>query len=137
MTRLNGLTILGVASKIKNIWRLLCILTNFWVLRAPKSWSKHFFQQFFNLFCSFQSFLQWCHGWNTKKALKWTKKVEKPKSCSKYTTESYMLPLCYYTCSVVVVMLTNKIILFFGHIQMISFIIFIFSVSWSCEYSSE
>ena len=25
---------------------LLCILTGFWVLRAPKSWSKHFFSRF-------------------------------------------------------------------------------------------
>ena len=30
---------------------LLCILTSFWVLCAPKSQSKHFFQLFFNLFC--------------------------------------------------------------------------------------
>ena len=29
---------------------MLCISTSFWVLRAPKSWSKHFFQPFFNLF---------------------------------------------------------------------------------------
>ena len=26
--------------------QVLCILTSFWVLRAPKSWSKHFFQPF-------------------------------------------------------------------------------------------
>ena len=31
---------------------LLCIMTSFWVLRAPKSWSKHFFSAVFNLFCS-------------------------------------------------------------------------------------
>ena len=29
---------------------LLCISTSFWVLAAPRSWLKHFFQQFFNLF---------------------------------------------------------------------------------------
>ena len=35
---------------------LLCISTSFWVLRAPKSWSKHFFQPFFYFFCSIQTF---------------------------------------------------------------------------------
>ena len=35
---------------------LLCILTSFWVLRAPKSWSNYFFSAVFNLFCSFQTF---------------------------------------------------------------------------------
>ena len=30
---------------------LLCILTSFWVLRAPKSWSNYFFSAVFNLFC--------------------------------------------------------------------------------------
>ena len=37
------------------IW-WLCISTSFRVLAAPESWSKHFFQPFFDLFCSFQSF---------------------------------------------------------------------------------
>ena len=35
---------------------MLCTSTSFWVLRTPKSLSKHFFQPFFKLFCSFQSF---------------------------------------------------------------------------------
>ena len=35
---------------------VLCIWTSFRVLAAPESWSKHFFQPFFDLFCSFQSF---------------------------------------------------------------------------------
>ena len=34
--------------------QLLCILTSFWVLRAPKSWAKHCFQPFFNLFYYFK-----------------------------------------------------------------------------------
>ena len=37
---------------------VLCISTSFRVLAAPESWSKHFFQPFFNLFCSFQSFFR-------------------------------------------------------------------------------
>ena len=39
---------------------MLCFSTSFWVLRAPKSWSKPFIQPFF-----------------FEKALKWAKKVEK------------------------------------------------------------
>ena len=35
---------------------VLCISTSFRVLAAPESWLKHFFQPFFDLFCSFQSF---------------------------------------------------------------------------------
>ena len=37
----------------KKMLKLLCILTSFWVLHAPKSWPNHFFQPFFNLFCSY------------------------------------------------------------------------------------
>ena len=33
------------------VTQLLCILTSFQVLAAPESWSKHFFQPFFDLFC--------------------------------------------------------------------------------------
>ena len=36
--------------KIKMIRRLLCILTSFWVLPAPKSWSNYFFQLFSTFF---------------------------------------------------------------------------------------
>ena len=32
---------------------LLCISTSFWLLRAPKSWLKHFFQPFFSRFSTF------------------------------------------------------------------------------------
>ena len=35
------------------IYWMLCISTSFWVLRAPKSWLKHFFQPLFNLFCNY------------------------------------------------------------------------------------
>ena len=41
---------------IRCVVRLLCISTSFRVLLAPESWSKHFFQPFFNLICSSQSF---------------------------------------------------------------------------------
>ena len=36
--------------------RLLCISTSFWVLRAPKSWLKHFFQPFSTFFLHFKLF---------------------------------------------------------------------------------
>ena len=35
-------------------WLVLCILTSFWVMRTPKSWSNNFFSGF-NLFCSLLS----------------------------------------------------------------------------------
>ena len=54
----------------KNSIQLLCISNSFWVLRSPKSWSKHFFQQFFNLFCSFQSFFSEFTAEINKKSLK-------------------------------------------------------------------
>ena len=38
-----------------SISRLLCILTSFWVLGAPESWSNYFFSAVFNLSCSFQT----------------------------------------------------------------------------------
>ena len=39
---------------------LLCILTSFWVLGAPKSWLKYFISAVFKLFCSFQTFFVFC-----------------------------------------------------------------------------
>ena len=54
---------------------VLCISTSFWVLHAPKSWSKHFFQPFFNLFCSFQSFFSDFTAEINKKHLKMNKKI--------------------------------------------------------------
>ena len=54
---------------------LLYILTSFWVLRAPKSWSKHFLQPFFNLFCSFYGFFSDFTAEINKKVWKWTKKL--------------------------------------------------------------
>ena len=36
--------------------RLLCILTSFWVLRSPESWSKYFFQPFSSFFVHFKHF---------------------------------------------------------------------------------
>ena len=79
---------------------LLCISTSFRVLAAPVSWSKHFFQPFFDLLCSFRSYQVALFALNsgplckyiagstseiivdfsreiTEKVLKWTKKVEK------------------------------------------------------------
>ena len=53
---------------------VLCFSTSFWVLRARKSWSKHIFQLFFNLFCSFQSFFSDFTAEITKNVWKWTKK---------------------------------------------------------------
>ena len=53
---------------------LLYILTSFWVLRALKSWSKHFLQPFFNLFCSFYGFFSDFTAEINKKVWKWTKK---------------------------------------------------------------
>ena len=63
--------------KLKSIWwgRMLCILTSLWVLHPPKSWSKPFFQQFFNLFCYFQSFFSDFTAEITKKRLKMNKKM--------------------------------------------------------------
>ena len=54
---------------------VLCILISFWVLRAPKSWSKPFFRPLFNLFCSFQSFFSDFMAEITKKRLKMNKKT--------------------------------------------------------------
>ena len=36
--------------------RVLCILTSFWVLHAPESWSNYLFSAIFNLFRSFFTF---------------------------------------------------------------------------------
>ena len=55
--------------------QMLCISTSFWVLRAPKSWPKHFFQTFFNLFCSFQIFFIDFTAEINKNVWKWTKKT--------------------------------------------------------------
>ena len=54
---------------------MLCILTSFWVLRAPKNRSKHFFQPFFNLFCLFPSFFSDITAEINKKRLKINKKM--------------------------------------------------------------
>ena len=48
-----------------SISRLLCILTSFWVLGAPESWSNYFFLPFSTFFADFKPL-----------SLKWTKKVE-------------------------------------------------------------
>ena len=50
---------------------MLCISNSFWVLAATKSWLKHFFQPFFKLFCSFQSFFS---DFTAEINKKWTKK---------------------------------------------------------------
>ena len=75
---------------------LLCILTSFWVLCAPKSWSKHFWGQFSTIFDNFKHFSVIFHqksrknvknGKNflkiiTEKNLKINNKVENgPKKC--------------------------------------------------------
>ena len=52
----------------------MCISTSFQVLRTPESWSKPFFQPFFNLICSFQSFFSDFTA-EIKKHLKMNKKT--------------------------------------------------------------
>ena len=42
--------------QIKITQQLLCILTSIWVLRASKSWSKHFFQSFPTFFVHVRDF---------------------------------------------------------------------------------
>ena len=48
---------------------MLCILTSFWVLQAPESWSKYFFWAMYKLFFHFKPFL-WFHAWNQTRRLK-------------------------------------------------------------------
>ena len=93
---------------------LLCISTSLWVLAAPKNWLKHFFQPFFNLFWSFETFyfffgsnsdvFCWFQPWNHCKRFKMIKKgwktaeknvsisiweLQAPKSWLKYTTSVF------------------------------------------------
>ena len=58
---------------VKGKRQVLCIWTSFWVLPAPKSWSKHFFSSVFNLFCSFQTFFNDFKAEITEKRLKMNK----------------------------------------------------------------
>ena len=53
---------------------LLCISTSFWVLRAPKSWSKHFCQPFSNFVVHFKAFTVISRLKSTKNVWKRTKK---------------------------------------------------------------
>ena len=69
--------------------RLLCISISFWVLQAPKSWSKHFFQPFFTLFCSFHTFFT---PEISKKHLKMNKKKRGFVYSSKLTCKSWSTP---------------------------------------------
>ena len=55
-------------------WQLLCILTSFWVLRAPKSWSNYFFQLFSTFFVHFKPFSVISRLKSTKNIWKRTKK---------------------------------------------------------------
>ena len=53
----------------KNGLCLLCILTSFWVLRAPESWSNFFSVQFQTFFVDFRREI-------SEKGKKWTNKLE-------------------------------------------------------------
>ena len=53
----------------------MCILTCFWVLRAPKSWSNYFFQPFSTFFVHFNPFSVISHLKSTKNVWKRTKKT--------------------------------------------------------------
>ena len=41
---------------VQGVQCLLCILTSFWVVQAPKSWSNYFFQPFSTFFVLFKPF---------------------------------------------------------------------------------
>ena len=69
--------IFGIKECFFNIY-LLSISTSFLVLRAPKSWSKHFFSAVFQLFSFILKFFQWFHGWNQQKSWKRLKKMFQP-----------------------------------------------------------
>ena len=80
--------------------KALCILTSFWVLHAPESWSKHFFQPFSTFFLLFKPFSVISRlkslknvrlkikGWKRlKKSVSTNFRVRAaPKNWSKYTT---------------------------------------------------
>ena len=73
---------------------MLCISTSFWVLSATKSWSKHFFCSFSDIFCWFEPWNHWKRFEMNKKGWRRLKKSVStsfcvhaaPKSWSKYTT---------------------------------------------------
>ena len=54
---------------------MLCILTSFRVLRAPKSWLKHFFQPFSTFFVHFKLFSVISRLKSIKNVWKWTKNM--------------------------------------------------------------
>ena len=72
---------------------VFCFSTSFQVLRAPESWSKPFFQTFFNLLCSFQSFFSDFTAEINKRCLKMNQKnvvLSTPQSWS--TCKSWSTP---------------------------------------------
>ena len=74
----SGLVIISFLLFVKKfIWGwLLCISTSFRVLRALKSWSNYFFQQFSSFFVHFLPFSVISCLKSTKNFWKWTKKVK-------------------------------------------------------------